>query len=201
MMKPLRFYDFMRSAHVTRWHIVKTAANQSLAEHQFMVAMIALELFDRMVGVRDDEDFTMKIVMLALFHDMPETRTGDIPTPAKRMIRELMTHDPSAPDNIFKMIDAELMPMIPYINKPISAPAADFVKIADLIADAWWITENKVGIHSDIVAKANVRAMMEYVVTLDDNQKLGAGLVDAVNGILQELGMPYISQSLRDTPP
>lgn len=197
-MKPLSFYDFMRAAHVKRWHIIKTAEPQTLAEHSFLVAVIALELFQRLVGVKDDVKSATTILFMALFHDMPETRTGDIPTPAKRMIRDLQLGMP----DIFNGIDDKLMPNIPYLGCewPKVIDFAQMVKMADLIADAWWITENKVGIHSDVVAKANVRSMMERAIALDDANP-DQGWLGAVNAILQELGMPYISRSLRDTPP
>lgn len=207
-MKTLRFYDFMRSAHVKRWHIVSTIHNQSLAEHQFLVTLIALDLFNRIVGVKDDPQFAFKLVLMAAFHDMAEVRTGDIPTPAKAQIRESMS-DTLVPD-VFKRMERELMPEIPYLcaGWPSSAEGKsqelmnNILKMADMIADAWWITENAMGIHGKMVANGNVQAMMRYAAKLDDEDTARSdNWIQNVNAVLQELGMPYISVSLRDTPP
>jgi len=219
-MKKLRFYDYMRSAHVKRWHVVSTIHNQSLAEHQFLVMLIALELFENMVGQDVDAYVHLQLAMMAAFHDMPETRTGDIPTPAKAEIRGMLSKT-DGPD-VFKGIEHRLMPEVPYTMEPWPNEESDdllpkIVKMADMIADAWWITENAMGIHGNMVAKGNVQAMMKYASQLDDieaSKRLTAKLegrelpvdeerywVKNVNAILQELGMPYISVSLRETPP
>ena len=75
---------------------------------------------------------------------------------------------------------------------------AKIVKMADLIVDAWWIHENQAGIHSGVVAKTNSNIMAAKAVELEAEQH---GWLDAVNGVLMELGMPYISHSMKLTPP
>lgn len=193
MMEKLRFYDFARACHVKRWHIIHTVREQTLAEHSFLVTIIALELFRKIVGCEDHVDINTLMVG-AMFHDMPEIRTGDTPTPAKATIREM------GGDEIFTKIDEALMPELPYVGGQVPDRLKPFIKMADLIADAWWITENKAGIHSGMVAQANSRTMADFVINLETAYPK-VGWLKAVNEILMELGMPYISHALKLTPP
>lgn len=72
-------YQIQQASVIKRWAIIDMARDQSVAEHTFNVAMIAIEL-SRETGVWLDS-----VAMVAILcHDMPETRTGDIPTPVKR---------------------------------------------------------------------------------------------------------------------
>lgn len=56
----------------TGWQFLGSGS-ESVAEHIFRTALIAYALADRTPGV--DRDKTLK---LALFHDLPEARTGDL---------------------------------------------------------------------------------------------------------------------------
>lgn len=55
----------------TGWQILG-AGNESIADHTFMVCMISLVLCGKEHADRD------KVLLMALFHDFSETRTGDI---------------------------------------------------------------------------------------------------------------------------
>ncbi len=69
-------------AYVPRWSIVRVAKPQSVAEHSFFVAMYAdmiAELINwRYRGNREN------LIRAALWHDVEECYTGDIPGPTKR---------------------------------------------------------------------------------------------------------------------
>lgn len=196
-MTPLRFYDFMRAGHVKRWHIVNTVRDQTIAEHQYLVAIIAMELYTRMIDPVRQENAVefLHLVMCALFSDAPEVRYGDYPTPAKKHIKEL-----AGPD-LFKKLDAELMPTVPYLAafSKINQALMDFVEMADAIEAAHWIGENKAGIHSGHVAKGASRRMVEKAAEL--SARTGVDWFEPVNRILIELGMSYISKSMMETPP
>ena len=199
-MTPLRFYDFMRAGHVKRWHIVNTVREQTVAEHSFLVAIIALELNVKL-GAIYGGDLANRLLLSALFADASEIRTGDYPTPAKREIREVL-----GGRNVFAEVDAALMPKVPYYDVPPSTDLHDgeayirrIVKMADTIEAAHWINENKAGFHADVVAKGCSKAVAELVVKFTEETK--TDWFKPVNEILMELGMPYISNSLRMTPP
>lgn len=191
-MKPLTLYDFLRVGHVKRWHNVNTIRQQTLAEHQYMVMLIALHLSMKIIA---DEEFSMHVLITAMFHDMPEVVAGDMPTPAKRFLREF-TKDPK----LFDKIDEVLMPKIPYSTQGFSADVDRFVSMADKIEAAFWIDENGAGNHAKIVQAANWRNV-EDLVEKFDNEQPDAGWYEAVNEILTNMGMRYVHKQSRITPP
>jgi hypothetical protein len=75
----MKIQDKLRASSVKRWHIVDTARDQTLAEHQWNVTMISLELCD----VLEFKSWRPLVTILALEHDIEEVCLGDIPSPAK----------------------------------------------------------------------------------------------------------------------
>lgn len=74
----------MRSAaRVGRFHTVPTIRGQSVGEHTFGVIAILFEIAE------DDKEFCMDVLRVALRHDVPETITGDVPSPAKWLYPEV----------------------------------------------------------------------------------------------------------------
>lgn len=191
-MKPLTLYDFLRVGHVKRWHNVNTAREQTLAEHSYMVTVIAVHLATKIIG---DEQFTADVAFAALFHDAAEVVLGDSPTPAKRFIREF-TKDPA----IFDKMEAALMPRIPYLPDTPDCNPEPFVKMADKIEAAYFISENGVGRHAEIVKGFNWRNLEDFVEKLDENDPQ-SGWYEAVNEVLMALGMRYVYKQARITPP
>ena len=66
------------AAHVKRYHTIQTIGNQSVAEHSFHVAMLCLEICKL-----NNVDCPAELLKAALFHDLPEYKTGDVPATAK----------------------------------------------------------------------------------------------------------------------
>ena len=62
----------LKRLHRTGWQILGGGNTESIAEHSFMVAVIAYVMA---VGRNLNLE---KILMIALFHDFEETRTGDV---------------------------------------------------------------------------------------------------------------------------
>lgn len=193
-MKSLTLYDYLRAGHVKRWHNVNVAREQTLAEHQYMVTIIALHLAQKMVG---DPKLTAQVVFHALFHDSPEIVLGDTPTPAKRFIREAVQDS-----DIFRAMELSLMPEIPYtgISMDGSIESEKYVKLADRIEAAYWISENGVGQHALIVKTTNWRNLEDYVEKMDTAEPR-AGWYEATNEVLMALGMRYVHKQSRITPP
>lgn len=69
--------DLYRLADIKRWHIVKMDQKQSVAEHSFFVALLAMR-FAAAIGCP-----VGRVVQYALLHDAEESWTGDIPSPMK----------------------------------------------------------------------------------------------------------------------
>lgn len=192
-MNKMGFYDLMRAGHVKRWHIVNTTRDQTLAEHQYLVIMIAVELNKKLhttAGVFNEDTFKaelLDLVMGAMFHDSTEIRQGDTPTPAKVFIKEM------AGDTIFEKMAESLLPEIPYIGGKLNERMWNIIEMADRIEAAHWIQENKAGIHADMVAKGCWKKMVVTAVRLN--------WVPQVNEILQSLGMTYIYKEAMDSAP
>lgn len=77
------FEEVMRLSFIKRWAIIEMSREQSVAEHSYNVAMISMMISKNMDLSVEKKNFMVK---WALFHDLPELLTGDIPTPAKNYI-------------------------------------------------------------------------------------------------------------------
>lgn len=188
-MKPLTLYDYLRMGHVKRWHNVNTARDQTVAEHSYMVTVIAIHLASKIAP-----GAVTGVAFAALFHDSAEVVLGDMPTPAKRFVREF-TQDAS----IFEKMERALMPMVPYCETPDLNPEP-FVKLADRIEAAHWISENGVGNHARIVKSTTWRNLEDYVAKMDAEFP-DDGWYEATNEVLMALGMRYVHKESRITPP
>lgn len=78
--------EILRTAHVTRWHTVRTHRQQNLAEHHYLVTMIARDMA-RIIGMTDPEMLQM-LTDWCMVHDTPEVLTGDVLPPTKLMIKK-----------------------------------------------------------------------------------------------------------------
>ena len=76
-----------RLSVVKRWSVVQTIRQQSVAEHSYNVAVIALRIAEQWYGINGGAALTA-ILKRALFHDWWESITGDAPTYMKRFIDE-----------------------------------------------------------------------------------------------------------------
>jgi len=86
----LTLTQLMRVGHLKRWHMVRTAREQTLAEHITLVQVIGLDVVARLgeqrVGGAQPTQFLQEQVRRwAYWHDMPEVLTGDVSPPFKTM--------------------------------------------------------------------------------------------------------------------
>lgn len=184
----LEFADYMRAANVTRWHIVNTSRKQTLAEHQWLVMVIALELYQQRVGIEATDascNEALGLLGCAMFHDIPEVTMGDPPGIAKDLFRK------HGGPSLFTAIEGELVPHPPYGIGHGSDGVKRIVKMADTIEAAWWIHEHQIGTHAKMVAQRNWSALCRLVFQYEDED--GDVWHKPVNSILMALGMPYIS--------
>ena len=80
MILDFTYPDVMRMMVIKRWGIISMTRTQSVAEHSYNVAMMALNICN---NSRRLEVSVERILMLALTHDLPEIHTGDIPMSLK----------------------------------------------------------------------------------------------------------------------
>ncbi len=72
-----------RMKYISRWGLMRNSRTENIAEHSLEVAIIThllCELRNRRFGGGAD---VSKAVLAALYHDVPEIITGDLPTPVK----------------------------------------------------------------------------------------------------------------------
>lgn len=84
------FFAFIsRMKYINRWALMRNTENENICEHSLEVAMIANAL-----GVIKNEKFggsvnPERIAVIALYHDVSEIITGDLPTPVKYINPEI----------------------------------------------------------------------------------------------------------------
>jgi len=76
------------AADVRRWHKTPSYKAPSISEHTCQVSHYSLYLLNGIVGTPTVEQ-ELKLLKLAMWHDMSETITGDVPTPLKRYLESL----------------------------------------------------------------------------------------------------------------
>ncbi len=83
-MSATSFFAFaFRMKYINRWGLMKNSRYENLTEHSAETAMLAHALAiigNKIYGKSYDEN---KIALFALYHDVSEIITGDLPTPVK----------------------------------------------------------------------------------------------------------------------
>lgn len=133
----LNLRDIYRSADVKRWQIVKIARPQSVAEHSFMVAMIAARICEIKGLPRIVRDAA---VAHALTHDLPEVITGDVASPLKAVIGEGRTH-------LMHFEERMRFPGFTDDEPPHDTMVHRIIKAADLIEAVKFLRENAMTDH------------------------------------------------------
>lgn len=142
-MAEISFAERMRTAHVTRWQIVRAARQQTLAEHLYLVRVIVVEMCSRL-ALSDVE--TAIAQEWALEHDVPEVRTGDLATPVKAAMREAVPHEDPIRRIELSYSDsyAALYAMVKNQHPHVQA----LVKMADTLEAAMFLAVEGMGTHA-----------------------------------------------------
>ena len=85
------FYAVIRRLrHIKRWQLMRQNDEENVAEHSFEVAILAhaLAIIRRDILQLPCPD-PSAVLEVALFHDVSECLTGDLPTPVKYYNQEL----------------------------------------------------------------------------------------------------------------
>lgn len=108
----------MAGTEVTRYHTVTTLVKETVGHHSHGVAMITLLL---------NPLASRQVLMAALFHDLAEHQTGDIPSPAKRQF--------NIGDKV-EELEHRLMRAAGIVMPQLSPEDARTVKLADIAQGA-----------------------------------------------------------------
>ena len=120
---------------IERWSLMRNTLRESVAEHSFHVALLTHALCTIARDVFGKDVDTPRAVTLALFHDVTEVITGDIPTPVKH-------HNPAilaSMREIESLAAVRLMGMVPEPLRGTYAPliAHEGLSPADQEAFGW----------------------------------------------------------------
>lgn len=74
---------FSRMNFIDRWGLMRNSRRETLAEHSAVTSCIAHVLACTAADMYGADVDTSKVAVAALYHDMSETLTGDMPTPVK----------------------------------------------------------------------------------------------------------------------
>lgn len=171
MPEPSHFFACLaRMKYIGRWGVMRNTRTENIQEHSLQAAMIAhgLALISREVFGRPVD--AERVMALAVFHEVSEVFTGDLPSPIKH-------HDPAlrsaygrieeaARQRLFRMLPGELRDA--YRPLLLAAAAAEedeharLVKAADkLCAYLKCLEEMKSGNEEFARAKATLEAEIE----------------------------------------
>ena len=124
---------------IQRWSLMRNIERENLAEHSLQVAFVAHALAlikNRFYGAQLNAD---RIAVMAMYHDISEIFTGDLPTPIKYFNEEI-THAYKQIETAAELHLMSLLPealqtdFLPYLdNQYFAEEEKHIVKQADLI--------------------------------------------------------------------
>lgn len=134
------FYAHLyRLRYIERWSLMRNTMRENVAEHSYHVAVlthalctIGNEIFNRRIP-------TGQVVTMALFHDVTEVITGDIPTPVKHHNKDILGHFREIEERAAERLTTMIPPELRQVYKPLIGkrqqltPYGQYVKAADLL--------------------------------------------------------------------
>ncbi|MBQ3133789.1 MAG: 5'-deoxynucleotidase [Clostridia bacterium] len=188
------FYAMLsRMKYIHRWPLMRNTSTENISEHTQEVAVLAHALAlltnTRFGGNAD----VSRCVLLALYHDVPEILTGDLPTPVKyhnTALRDAYKQvEKGAADRLLTLLPDDLQAAYaPLLHGEDGTLEARLVKAADKLSALVKCTEElKLGNREFIKAKESTEAalramqlpavelfldefMPAYALTLDEQQ-------------------------------
>ncbi len=109
------FFAYLsRMKFIQRWGLMRNTQSENIQEHSLQVAMIAHGLAlikNRLYGGQVDPQ---RVTVLALYHDVSEVITGDLPTPVKYFNPKVKT----AYNEVEVVANQKILDMLPEDLKP-----------------------------------------------------------------------------------
>jgi len=136
--------------YISRWALMRNACSETLSEHSLETAVLAhclVVLHNTRFGGNLSPE---RAATLAVFHDMPEVLTGDMPTPVKyhnKQVRDAYFQvEQHACASLLALLPQDLQPTYANLLNPGKDAYAPFIKAADkLSALIKCIEEQKAG--------------------------------------------------------
>ena len=135
-----KFYAYTdRMKFIKRWQLMRSTREENIMEHSQSVAMLAHALVCIENGVFGGNVNAEKAVLYAVYHEVSEVMTGDLPTPVKYFNQsihgEYAKLESLAVEKIADTLPAEMKEGIyPYLQADKSSQEYKFVKAADKLS-------------------------------------------------------------------
>ncbi|MFD1428118.1 5'-deoxynucleotidase [Kroppenstedtia sanguinis] len=160
------FAQLFRLRLIQRWNLMRTVMPENVAEHSYHVAVLTHALCTIATEIHGKEVPVERAVTLALFHDVTEVITGDIPGPVKhhnpRILKGFRELESLAADRLFDMVPAELKDHYRPLIHGEEPELIRWVKGADLL-DGYLkcLTEISAGNREFVVARDELKERMD----------------------------------------
>lgn len=181
--------DIYRMSYGKRWQILGNMRQQSLAEHSYNVAVIAIYILtewkkhDLIASDQTESPIAQMMIMNALLHDYEEIFTGDIPAGTKRHIM------PKDPEDIHRKIGG----IANLGSKPVAdhvafelldgskLPIGTVVKCADYIDAIAWLFMNGMGDNTAVRLEQGLNKRFNEYLTEHLSIEMGAVVAEICN--------------------
>ncbi len=163
-----KFYAYLdRMKFIKRWQLMRSTRDENIMEHSHSVAVLthALCVIDRTLYGGDAD--TEKAVLYALYHEVSEVMTGDLPTPVKYFNHSIHGEyeklETLAVEKIAGTLPEEMRKEIsPYLLADKSSREYKLVKAADkLSAYIKCLEELRSGNNEFVQAEKTIRKALE----------------------------------------
>lgn len=130
------FYPMVfRQKYIRRWGLMRNMTEETLSEHSYDVAVLTHALCNIGNIVFNKSLDIGRAVCIALFHDVQEVYTGDMPTPAKyyneSMRENYATIEKNATEQLLSKLPAEFR----FSYKELLSPENDYICVIVKAAD------------------------------------------------------------------
>lgn len=135
-----KFYAYTdRMKFIKRWQLMRSVREENIMEHSHSVAMLTHALVAIENGVYGGRIDAEKAVFYALYHEVSEVMTGDMPTPVKYFNNSIHGEyeklERLAVDKIADTLPPELKGQLyPYLQADKSSEEYKYVKAADKLS-------------------------------------------------------------------
>ena len=135
-----KFYAYLdRMKFIRRWQLMRSTREENIMEHSHSVAVLTHALCAVENGVFGGAVDSYKAVLYALYHEVSEVMTGDLPTPVKyfnsSIHGEYAKLEELAVEKIAGTLPEEMRGEIyPFMQADKNAPEYRFVKAADKLS-------------------------------------------------------------------
>ena len=135
-----KFYAYLdRMKFIRRWQLMRSTRDENIMEHSHQVAVLTHALVSIENDVYGGHVDAGKAVLYALYHEVSEVMTGDMPTPVKyfngQLHGEYAKVEQLAVDKIAATLPDELKGSVyPYLQADKASEEYAFVKAADKLS-------------------------------------------------------------------